>query len=70
VLGLGAAMAGASLWHGQAMTLVFLVALLAGVVWVLLLRWRAPERLRSVGVYDQATAHSVLPGSVPAEPVR
>ena len=69
-LGLGAAMAGASLWHGQAMTLVFLGALLPGVAWALLLQWRAPGRLRSVGVYDQATVDSVLPGSVPAEPVR
>jgi hypothetical protein len=70
VLGLGAAMAGASLWGGQAMTVVFLAALLPGVGWALWLRWRAPDRLRSVGVYDQATASSVLPGSVPAEPVR
>ena len=70
VLGLVAAMAGASLWHGQAMTLVFIGALLPGVVWALVVRWRAPGRLRSVGVYDQATAHSVLPGSVPAEPAR
>jgi amino acid transporter len=70
VLGLGAAMAGASLWHGQAMTVVFLAALLPGVAWPLVLRWRAPGRLAAVGVYDQATAHSVLPGSVRAERVR
>ncbi|WP_448627640.1 APC family permease [Geodermatophilus sp. URMC 64] len=70
VLGLGAAMAGASLWGGQAMTVVFLAALLPGVLWALWLRWRAPGRLRAVGVYDQATASSVLPGTVPAEPVR
>jgi amino acid transporter len=70
VLGLGAAMAGASLWGGQAMTVVFLAALLPGVAWAVALRWRAPGRLAAVGVYDQATAHSVLPGSVPAEPVR
>lgn len=70
VLGLGAAMAGASLWHGQAMTVVYLAALLPGVAWALVLRWRAPGRLRAVGVYDQATARSVLPGSVPTEPVR
>lgn len=65
---LGAATAGASLWHGQAMTLVFLGALLPGVLWALLLRWRVPGRLGSVGVYDQTTAGSVLPGSLPTEP--
>jgi hypothetical protein len=68
--GLGAAMAGASLWGGQAMTVVFLAAVLPGVAWAGWLRWRAPGRLASVGVYDQATASSVLPGSVPAEPAR
>jgi amino acid transporter len=70
LLGLGAAMAGASLWSGRAMTVVFLCAMLPGVAWPLWLRWRAPGRLRAVGVYDQATVNSVLPGSVPGEPVR
>ena len=70
VLGLGVALAGASLWGGQAMTLVFLVALVPGLGWACWLRWRAPARLGAVGVYDVATVSSVLPGSVPVEPVR
>jgi amino acid transporter len=70
LLGLGAAMAGASLWSGQAMTVIFLSAMLPGVAWPLWLRWRTPGRLRAVGVYDQATVHSVLPGSVPVGPGR
>jgi amino acid transporter len=70
VLVLGGAMAGAS-WSGNpAMAAVFLLAVLPGALRAGWLRWRAPERLESVGVYDEATASSVLPGSVPAEPVR
>ena len=61
---MAAAMAGASWSGGRAMTVVFLAALAPGVVWALYLRIRAPDRLRAVGIYDQATAGSVLPGSV------
>ena len=68
--GLLAAMAGAARWDGEATTAVFLAALAPGVAWAVWLRWRTPERLRAVGVYDQTTASSVLPGSVPAEPPR
>ena len=53
-----------------AMAVVFLAALLPGIAWAGWLRWRRPARLAAVGVYDQATASSVLPGSVPAEPLR
>jgi amino acid transporter len=64
--GLGAAMAGTT-WSGaRGLGVLFLAALLPGVLWAAWLRWRAPGRLRAVGVYDQATANSVLPGSVPA----
>jgi hypothetical protein len=64
--GLAAAMAGTG-WSGaRGLGVVFLAALLPGVVWAGWLRWRAPGRLRAVGVYDEATASSVLPGSVPA----
>ncbi|MBM7805250.1 amino acid transporter [Geodermatophilus bullaregiensis] len=69
VLGLGVALGGASLWGGQAMTSVFLTALAPGLLWACWLRWRAPGRLAAVGVYDVATVGSVLPGSVPVEPV-
>lgn len=56
------ALAGAS-WAGSgAMVVVFAVAWLPGpVLWAVLAR-RAPERLARVGVYDQATASSLLPG--------
>ena len=70
VAGLLAAMAGAARWDGEAMTAVFLGAMSPGVAWAVWLRWRAPERLRAVGVFDQTTAGSVLPGSVAAEPPR
>ncbi|SFP59721.1 amino acid/polyamine/organocation transporter, APC superfamily (TC 2.A.3) [Geodermatophilus dictyosporus] len=65
-----AALAGAARGDGEVLTAITVAALSPGVAWALWLRWRAPERLRAVGVYDQATASSVLPGSVPAEPPR
>jgi amino acid transporter len=68
--GLLVAVAGAARWDGEATATVFLAALAPGVAWALWLRWRTPERLRTVGVYDQATASSVLPGSVAVEPPR
>jgi hypothetical protein len=59
-----AAMAGAS-WSGsRAVVVVFLAAMVPGLAWAAWLRRRHPERLTGVGVYDQATASSVLPGSV------
>jgi amino acid transporter len=70
VLGLAAALAGATSTGGRVMGLVFLAAMVPGVVWAAWLRGRSPGRLRAVGVYDQATANSVLPGSVPAGPPR
>jgi amino acid transporter len=70
VLGLVAALVGASTAAGRAMGLVFVAAMVPGVAWAAWLRERAPDRLREVGVYDQATASSVLPGSVPAGPPR
>ncbi|SDC60216.1 amino acid/polyamine/organocation transporter, APC superfamily (TC 2.A.3) [Geodermatophilus telluris] len=67
---LTAAVAGAARGDGAVTAAVTVAALAPGVAWALWLRWRAPERLRSVGVYDQATVSSVLPGTVPAEPPR
>ncbi|SCX54261.1 amino acid/polyamine/organocation transporter, APC superfamily (TC 2.A.3) [Klenkia marina] len=56
------AVAGAS-WSGSgAMVVVFVVAWLPGPVLWLVLRRRSPETLARVGVYDQATAGSLLPG--------
>jgi amino acid transporter len=56
------AVAGAS-WSGSgAVVVVFLLAWLPGPVLWLVLRRRAPDVLARVGVYDQATASSVLPG--------
>jgi amino acid transporter len=61
-----AAMAGASLTGGRTVVVVFLVAMAPGLAWTAWLRTRAPDRLRAVGVYDQATASSLFPGSRPA----
>ncbi|GHE14624.1 APC family permease [Klenkia taihuensis] len=56
------AVAGAS-WSGSgAVVVVFVLAWLPGPVLWLVLRRRAPDVLARVGVYDQATASSVLPG--------
>lgn len=56
------AVAGAS-WSGSgAMVVVFVLAWLPGPVLWLVLRRRSPETLARVGVYDQATAGSLLPG--------
>ncbi|MGY1594416.1 APC family permease [Geodermatophilus sp. SYSU D00708] len=59
-----AAMAGAFSSGGRTVVVVFLAAMLPGLAWAAWLRGRHPERLTAVGVYDQATASSVLPGSV------
>jgi amino acid transporter len=64
-----AGMAGA--WSGgSTVVVVFLAAMAPGLAWTAWLRRRDPGRLAAVGVYDQATASSVLPGSLPAEPRR
>jgi amino acid transporter len=64
-----AGMAGA--WSGgRTVVVVFLAVMAPGLAWTVWLRSRDPGRLAAVGVYDQATASSVLPGSVPAEPRR
>jgi hypothetical protein len=56
------AVAGAS-WTGSGvMVLVFVLAWLPGPVLWWVLRRRAPAVLARVGVYDQATAGSLLPG--------
>jgi amino acid transporter len=56
------AVAGAS-WAGSgAMVVVFVLAWLPGPVLWAVLRQRAPATLARVGVYDQATAGSLLPG--------
>ncbi|QNG38949.1 APC family permease [Geodermatophilaceae bacterium NBWT11] len=56
------AVAGAS-WSGGGLTvLVFVLAWLPGPLLWAVLRVRAPGRLARVGVYDQATASSLLPG--------
>jgi len=50
-----------------------LPAFAAATALVLLIGWCLTQfgrRMAAVGVYDQATAHSVLPGSLPAEPGR
>jgi len=61
---LSLALAGVS-WSGSgAMTLVFALAWLPGPLLWAVLRRRAPDRLAQVGVYDQPTAGSVLPGQV------
>lgn len=64
LLVLVAAVVGAAFTGGRAMSWVYLAALVPGVAWALWLRWRRPARLASVGVYDEATASSVLPGSL------
>jgi hypothetical protein len=67
---LGGALLGAW-WSGaQALAAVFLLALLPGLAWAGWLRWKDPDRLMKVGMYDQATAGSVLPGSVSVERLR
>ncbi|RFU22476.1 APC family permease [Geodermatophilus marinus] len=60
------AMAGITVSGDRAVVVVFLAAMLPGLAWTAWLRLRDPGRLRPVGVYDTATASSVLPGSVPA----
>ncbi|MGY1712190.1 APC family permease [Geodermatophilus sp. SYSU D00758] len=60
------AMAGITVAGDRAVVVVFLAAMLPGLGWTAWLRLRDPARLRPVGVYDTATASSVLPGSVPA----
>lgn len=64
LLVLAVAVVGAAFSGGRAMSWVYLAALLPGVAWALWLAWRRPARLASVGVYDEATASSVLPGSL------
>jgi amino acid transporter len=54
---------GSSWANGRWSAVVFLAALLPGVAW---LRWRRPGRLAAVGVYDEPTVDSVLPGSLAA----
>ena len=51
---------------GRDMSVVFLAALVPGAVLLCWLRWRRPARLRRVGVYDEPTVDSVLPGSMAA----
>jgi amino acid transporter len=58
------ALAGASFVGGRSMSWIYLAALLPGIAWAGWLRWRRPGRLSAVGVYDEATASSVLPGSL------
>jgi len=57
---------GSSWQNGRWLAVVFLAALLPGVLWLAWLRWRRPGRLRDVGVYDEPTVDSVLPGSLAA----
>ncbi|MGY1671695.1 APC family permease [Geodermatophilus sp. SYSU D00710] len=64
LVGLGVAVVGGSWGGGRTAALVFLGAMVPGLAWFALLRVRSPDRLRAVGVYDQATVGSVLPGSV------
>ena len=64
LLVLGVAVVGAAFTGGRAMSWVYLAALVPGVAWAVWLGWRRPARLASVGVYDEATASSVLPGSL------
>jgi hypothetical protein len=49
---------------------VYLALLVVGLLWIGWLRLRRPARLAAVGVYDQATQSSVLPGSLPVGPHR
>jgi amino acid transporter len=57
---------GSSWANGRGLAVVFLGALLPGVAWLGWLRWRRPARLSYVGVYDEPTVDSVLPGSMAA----
>jgi amino acid transporter len=61
VAGTGSSWAG-----GRRLAVVYLAALLPGLVWLGWLRWRRPGRLADVGVYDEPTVDSVLPGSMAA----
>ena len=64
LLVLAVAVVGAAFTGGRAMSWVYLAALVPGVAWALWLAWRRPARLAAVGVYDEATTSSVLPGSL------
>ncbi|SDM39980.1 amino acid/polyamine/organocation transporter, APC superfamily [Geodermatophilus siccatus] len=64
------ALAGGPLAGGRALSVVYLVLLVVGLLWIGWLRLRRPARLAAVGVYDQATESSVLPGSLPVGPHR
>jgi amino acid transporter len=63
---LGVALVGASWGGGRALPLVFGLAMLPGLAWLLWLCVRRPDRLARVGVYDETTVDSVLPGSLAA----
>ncbi|MGY1690400.1 APC family permease [Geodermatophilus sp. SYSU D01105] len=58
------ALSGTSLAGGRALTVVYLGLLAVGVAWWLWLRARRPAQLAAVGVYDEPTVDSVLPGSL------
>jgi amino acid transporter len=58
------ALAGGPLAGGGALSVVYLALLGAGCAWTAWLRLRRPAVLAAVGVYDEATADRVLPGSV------
>jgi amino acid transporter len=66
---LAVAVVGASM-SGGGMGLVFASTMAPALGWLWLLRYRAPRRWNAVGVYDQATTGSVLPGSIPDERTR
>jgi amino acid transporter len=60
------ALGGESWQGGRAMSWAYLAVLLPGVAWAAWLALRRPSRLARVGVYDEPTVASVLPGSMAA----
>ncbi|MGY1858095.1 APC family permease [Modestobacter sp. SYSU DS0290] len=60
------AVSGSGWVDGRLAALVYLGAVAPGVAWLGWLRFRRPARLRRVGVYDEPTVASVLPGSLAA----
>ncbi|WP_194290581.1 APC family permease [Modestobacter roseus] len=60
------AVSGSGWADGRLAALVYLGALAPGLAWLGWLRLRRPVRLQRVGVYDEPTVASVLPGSLAA----